>query len=253
MRSVSGSRSPAGDPPAAEIPEYPGAHRRRRTRRVPGAIRVRLLARDEKDERSVSENEWDEVQVVRSKSRGVWRPQGAWSKSEGTNPPVQRQAHRCGSRSLTSSDTESVALAGSLAPGREQQPGRSLGDAQGDFVKQMESEADALVWRLTPPNTVNQVEGDADILLFGGCALGFLAQGQPVHVLGVEEGSQAAAEGITTDSLLLRIDAQETTRMTPVSLLVALQNAKCLEFVGQTQAASGGEDEIDGPPPGVFT
>lgn len=63
---------------------------------------------------------------------------------------------------------------------------------------------------LTQPVAVDEV--DAEIVVVEGCALGFVAPGQPPHVLHVDPG-QPLKCGVQSDDLLLSIDGQQTAEL----------------------------------------
>lgn len=91
---------------------------------------------------------------------------------------------------------------------------------------------------LTQPVAVDEV--DAEIVVVEGCALGFVAPGQPPHVLHVDPG-QPAKHGVQSDDLLLSIDGQLTAQLSQEKVAELLRSAKILVFE-RPQGAADGED-----------
>jgi len=88
-------------------------------------------------------------------------------------------------------------------------------------------------------------EVDAEIVVVEGCALGFVAPGQPPHVLHVDPG-QPAKFGVQSDDLLLSIDGQQTAQLTQEKVAELLRSAKCLVF--ERAGAADGKEEDTEPP-----
>lgn len=96
---------------------------------------------------------------------------------------------------------------------------------------------------LTQPVAVDEV--DAEIVVVEGCALGFVAPGQPPHVLHVDPG-QPAKYGVQSDDLLLSIDGQQTAQLTQEKVAELLRSAKSLVF--ERPGAAEGKEEDTEPP-----
>lgn len=95
---------------------------------------------------------------------------------------------------------------------------------------------------LTQPVEVDEV--DAEIVVVEGCALGFVAPGQPPHVLHVDPG-QPAKYGVQSDDLLLSIDGQQTAQLTQEKVAELLRSAKSLVF--ERPGAADGKEDTEPP------
>jgi len=271
LRRASDVREEFADDPPGSGGHTSGHHRRRRRRAHSHddvhvrhrRRRARENSREAPETRDAASLEARENRV-RLLARDETRSPSAVSQRQlGTH--AQRHGALADSARRRSASSESVVAivddAGSTAAGRTSTVSESAHSLGARKAGQPAQDA-LLTWQLTPPSSVKEVEGD--ILLLGGCALGFLAAGEPIHVLGVEDGSVAASVGVTTDAILLRIDDQDTTCMSQAALLEALRSARCLEFARHkaqvikssiAAEAKGDEEEddvVDGPPPGDF-
>jgi len=85
-------------------------------------------------------------------------------------------------------------------------------------------------------------ELDDEIVVLAGCALGFMGQGQPPHVLMVDDGTQIAHAGVQSDDILVKVDNKDPKLMTQQEFRVALQEAKSLHF---ERPAPGDGDDSD--------
>lgn len=92
---------------------------------------------------------------------------------------------------------------------------------------------------LTPPVNVDEV--DAEIVVVAGCALGFVAPGQPPHVLHVDPDTETAKHGIQSDDLLLSIDGQDISQLDQDKVAALLRTAKSLVF--ERPAGAGGDED----------
>mmetsp|Transcript_101245 Transcript_101245/g.179867 ORF Transcript_101245/g.179867 Transcript_101245/m.179867 type:complete len:812 (+) Transcript_101245:125-2560(+) len=97
---------------------------------------------------------------------------------------------------------------------------------------------------LSQPVAVEEV--DAEIVVVEGCALGFVAPGQPPHVLHVDPDTETAGHGIQSDDLLVSIDGNDTSSMGQEKVAEMLRKATKLLFKRPGGAAEQEEQEEDG-------
>eukprot|EP00439_Symbiodinium_sp_Y106_P034994 s4598_g4.t1 len=124
-------------------------------------------------------------------------------------------------------------LAGSLYPQGEDEPEMDT------LMTVVTNYEEAVVVTLTPPVNVDEV--DAEIVVVAGCALGFVAPGQPPHVLHVDPDTETAKHGIQSDDLLLSIDGQDISQLDQDKVAALLRTAKSLVF--ERPAGAGGDEE----------
>jgi len=89
-------------------------------------------------------------------------------------------------------------------------------------------------------------EVDTEIVVVSGCALGFVAPGQPLHVLHVDPGTEMATHGVSNDDLLVGIDGNDPRNLTQAEVAKALSTATTLSF--ERPKAPPEEDEGTEPP-----
>lgn len=87
-----------------------------------------------------------------------------------------------------------------------------------------------MAMQVTLSQPVALEEVDAEIVVVAGCALGFVAPGQPPHVLHVDVGTDMARHGIQSDDLLVSIDGQNTRLLAQDQVAQLLKGALLLHF-----------------------
>jgi len=96
--------------------------------------------------------------------------------------------------------------------------------------------------QVTLNKPVSLEEVDTEIIVIAGCALGFVAQNQPPHVLHVDPGTEMANHGVQSDDLLVNIDGVSTNNMQQSEVAKQLRNASRLEFERPKGPPEGDED-----------
>lgn len=89
---------------------------------------------------------------------------------------------------------------------------------------------------------------DTEIVVVGGCALGFVSEGQPPHVLHVDPGTDLANHGIQADDVLALIDGR---KLNDIGAAKDVTDAlKVATRLGFERKPVGGDGEETEPPSG---
>eukprot|EP00929_Paragymnodinium_shiwhaense_P113840 TRINITY_DN82128_c0_g1_i1.p1 TRINITY_DN82128_c0_g1~~TRINITY_DN82128_c0_g1_i1.p1 ORF type:complete len:767 (-),score=233.47 TRINITY_DN82128_c0_g1_i1:116-2416(-) len=94
------------------------------------------------------------------------------------------------------------------------------------------------------PQPVPLDEVDQEIIVLAGCALGFVAAGQPPHVLHVDPDTEMEKRGIRSDDLLVSIDGRDPRNLAQSEVARALRDATRVVFE-RPKAAPEGEERSE--------
>lgn len=101
---------------------------------------------------------------------------------------------------------------------------------------------------LKQPVVIDEV--DAEIIIVAGCAFGFVAPQQPMHVLNVDPGTEMSSHGIKSDDLLVAIDGQDTRTMERAEIAKRLRACSHLGLERSKLPVDGDGEETEPPSDG---